>query len=235
MQITGVVGELMITVGVLLALFVVWQLWWTDVTAGRIRAETLANQGWAPPPATVVPPADLPAEDPPVLGPIPEGEVFGNLFIPRFGSDYEVPIAQGVDKRTILDVGNIGHYPETAMPGELGNFSLAAHRSTYAKPFNRIADIQPGDAIVVRTEDYWYVYEATEWLVVMPSNVEVISPIPGLMPGEEIPELTERYITLTTCHPLFSARERFIYHGVFKYWMPVSAGTPVELLTPVEG
>ncbi|SDB88524.1 sortase A [Sanguibacter gelidistatuariae] len=235
LRITGVVGELMITVGVLLALFVVWQLWWTDVTAARAREATLVAQGWDAPPLTVAPAADLPTGDPPVLGPVPVGDVFARLYVPRFGADYEVPIASGVDKRTILDTGNIGHYPETAMPGDLGNFSLAAHRTTYSKPFNQIADLQPGDAIVVRTEDAWYVYEATESLIVMPSQVEVISPIPGLLPGEEIPELTERYITLTSCHPMFSARQRFITHGVFKYWMPVSAGTPAELLTPVEG
>lgn len=234
LRITGVIGELMITAGVLLGLFVVWQLWWTDVTAGRIQAQTLADLGWEEP-AETVPAADgLPTGDPPVMAEVPVGEVFATLLVPRFGGDYEVPIVNGVDKRTILDTGNIGHYPETAMPGGLGNFALAAHRTTYSKPFNQIADLQPGDPIIVRTADTWYVYEATESLVVMPSQVEVIAPVPGLMPGEEIPELTERYITLTSCHPMFSARERFITHGVFKYWMPVSAGSPAEL-TASEG
>lgn len=235
LRLTGLIGELLITAGVLLALFVVWQLWWTDVTAGRARAETLAAQGWEPPPVTVLPPAELPPEEPPVLDPVPEGETFGRLYVPRFGADYEVPIASGIDKHTILDTGNVGHYPETAMPGDLGNFSVSGHRTTYSKPFNQIAELQPGDPIVVRTEEYWYVYEVTDSLIVMPSNVEVISPIPGLMPGEVIPELTERYITLTSCHPMFSARERYITHGVFSYWMPVSAGTPAELLPAVEG
>ena len=226
---TGVIGELMITAGVLLGLFVVWQLWWTDVTAGRIQAQTIADLDWAVPDDLVPAVEALPTGDSPVVEPVPEGDVFATLLVPRFGSDYEVPVVNGVDKRSVLDTGNIGHYPETAMPGELGNFSLAAHRTTYSKPFNQIADLQAGDAIIVRTEDTWYVYEATESLVVMPSQVEVISPVPGLLPGEEIPELTERYITLTSCHPMFSARERFITHGVFKYWMPVSAGTPAEL------
>lgn len=233
-RITGVIGELMITLGVLLALFVVWQLWWTDVIAGRMQEQTIADLGWEPPAETVPAADELPTGPPPVLEHVPEGEPFATLLVPRFGSDYEVPVVSGVDKRTILDTGNIGHYPETAMPGDLGNFSLAAHRTTYSKPFNLIADLQPGDPIIVRTRDTWYVYEATESLVVMPNQVEVISPVPGLLPGEEIPELTERYITLTSCHPMFSARERFITHGVFKYWMPVSAGTPIELATGTE-
>ena len=231
----GVIGELMITLGVLLALFVVWQLWWTDVTAGRIRAQTIADLGWEVP-VDVAPSVDeLPTGPPPVLDPVPEGEAFATLLIPRFGEDYVVPVVSGVDKRTILDTGNVGHYTETALPGDLGNFALAGHRTTYSKPFNQIADLQPGDALVVRTEDTWYVYEVTDSLVVMPSQVEVISPVPGLLPGAQIPELTERYITLTSCHPMFSARERFITHGVFKYWMPVSAGTPAELTTPEGG
>ena len=221
----------MITVGVLLALFVVWQLWWTDVTAGRIQAQTIADLGWDIPVDVVPAPEELPTGEPPVLEPVPEGEAFATLLVPRFGEDYEVPIMSGVDKRTILDTGNVGHYPEAAMPGGLGNFALAGHRTTYSKPLNQIAELQPGDPIVVRTEDTWYVYEVTESLVVMPSQVEVISPVPGLLPGEEIPELTERFITLTSCHPMFSARERFITHGVLTYWMPVSAGIPAELTT----
>ena len=230
LRVTGVIGELMITVGVLLGLFVVWQLWWTDVIAGRVQDQTLADLGWGEP-LDIVPAVDaLPLTDPPVMAQVPVGEVFATLLVPRFGEDYEVPIVNGVDKRTILDTGNIGHYTETVMPGDLGNFSLAAHRTTYSKPFNQIAELQPGDPIVVRTADAWYVYEATDSLVVMPSQVEVISPVPGLLPGEEIPELSERYITLTSCHPMFSARERFITHGVLKYWLPVSAGSPVEIM-----
>lgn len=229
LRITGVVGELMITAGVLLGLFVVWQLWWTDVIAGRTQEQTLAELNWETPPDVVPAPQALPTGEPPVLGPVPEGEVFATLYVPRFGDDYEVPIRSGIDKRTILDTGNIGHYPETAMPGGVGNFSLAAHRTTYSKPFNQIAELEPGDPIIVRTDDTWYVYEATESLIVMPSQVEVIAPVPGLLPGEEIPELTERYITLTSCHPMFSAKERFITHGVFRYWMPVSQGIPAEL------
>lgn len=235
LRMLGVFGELMITLGVLLALFVVWQLWWTDITAGRAREAALAAQDWEPAPPIVVEEEELPTGPPPVMGPVPIGEEFGNLYVPRFGADYVVPIFSDVDKRKILDQGVIGHYTQTAMPGDLGNFSLAAHRTTYGKPFNQIAELVPGDPIVVRAGDYWYIYEATESLVIKPSQVEVISPVPGLMPGEEIPELTERYITLTSCHPMFSARERFITHGVFKYWMPVSMGTPVELSAMLEG
>ena len=61
--------------------------------------------------------------------------------------------------------------------------------------------------------------------IVAPSDVDVIAPVPG-DPGA-VP--TERLITLTTCHPMFSARERFIVHGVLDYWAPTSDGIPAEL------
>lgn len=121
------------------------------------------------------------------------------------------------------------------MPGALGNFSVAGHRTTYGKPLHLIADLQPGDPIVVRTADTWYVYEVTESLIVNPDQIEVIAPVPGLLAGEPIPDLTERYITLTSCHPMYSAKERYIVHGTLTSWMPVSQGTPSALAPAAEG
>jgi sortase A len=235
LRLTGVIGELMITLGLLVGLFVVWQLWWTDVEAGREQAQALESLDWSEPAPTLVAVEEAPDEPPPAVAPPAPGATFASVLIPRFGSDYEVTIAEGVGKKDILDTGAIGHYPETALPGELGNFSLAGHRTTYGKPLNKIADLQQGDAVVVRTQDTWYVYEVTESLIVAPSQVEVIAPVPGLLAGEETPELTERYITLTSCHPMFSARERYIVHGTLTSWMPVSQGTPAALAPVVQG
>jgi sortase A len=236
LRIVSVIGELLITTGVLVGLFVVWQLWWTDIQAGREQEATFAALGWEPPTYEPAPEESVHRDDePPVMQTPAEGETFGRLYVPRFGQDYVVPVTEGVGKADVLDKGEAGHYPETVLPGGLGNFSLAAHRTTYGKPFHLIADMQAGDAIVVQTEDTWYVYEATESLVVLPHQVEVIAPVPGTLPGAEMPEPTERFITLTTCHPMFSARERYIVHGTLKYWMPVSSGTPEELLPAAEG
>jgi sortase A len=152
------------------------------------------------------------------------------LYVPRWGADYLKPIAEGTEKATVLDTIGIGHYENTAMPGELGNFATAAHRTTYGKPYNRVHELKEQDAVVVRTEDTWYVYKVTGSEIVLPQNIEVISPVPGIMPGEPLPELTERYITLTTCHPMFSAAERYIVYGTLDYWAPVREGTPKELL-----
>ncbi|MBD7918719.1 class E sortase [Cellulomonas sp. Sa3CUA2] len=226
----GVIGELLITVGVLLLGFLVWQLWWTDVEGNAVQAEIVREMDFAPPPAAPAgegPKVAEPRRDEPPVMDEPEHAVsFAHLLVPRWAGEQERPISQGTDRPTVLDVLGIGHYEGTAMPGGIGNFALAGHRVTYGKPFNRIEELQVGDPLVVRTADTWYVYKVTGTEVVMPADVRVIAPAPN-QPGVEP---TERVITLTTCHPMFSARERYIVHGVLDYWAPVTDGTPAELL-----
>ncbi|WP_369370378.1 class E sortase [Promicromonospora sp. Populi] len=225
----GVMGELLVTAGLVLGLFVVWQLWWTDVEGARAQNEIIAEMDWAPQGAET---ATEHREAPPVMAEPPEaGTLFAQMFIPRFGDDYVKPVAEGTDKATVLDTIGIGHYVDTAMPGDLGNFAVAAHRTTYGKPFNQIAELVPGDPVVVRTEDTWYVYRVTESEIVFPQNVEVIAPVPGVTSDQPMPELTQRFITLTSCHPMFSATERFIVHGELDYWAPVGEGEPKELVS----
>lgn len=228
--VVGLLGELLITAGVLLGLFVVWQLWWTDVQADREQAQILATLDWQPPaePQPGVPTVEH-REPPPVPAAPAEGTVFAQLYVPRWGADYVKPVAEGVDKKTILDTIGIGHYPGTAMPGDVGNFATAGHRTTYGKPYHQVADLQVGDPVVVRTADTWYVYRVTSTQIVRPDQVEVVSPVPGLMPGDPLPELTQRYLTMTACHPMYSARQRYVVHGELDYWIPVSEGVPTAL------
>jgi sortase A len=229
----GVVGELLITFGVLLFAFLAWQLWWTDVEGNRAQAEIvreLDRQEVPDPTPSATSSGPVVAEprrdEPPVLDEPPHATTFATIQVPRWVGEPERPVSQGVDRASVLDVLGVGHYPGTAMPGGVGNFALAGHRTTYAKPFNRVEELQVGDPVVVRTADTWYVYRVTSTQVVLPSQVDVIAPVPG-DPGATP---TERLITLTTCHPMFSARERFIVHGTLDYWAPVADGTPAELL-----
>lgn len=227
----GVVGELLITLGVLVGLFVVWQLWWTDVVAGREQAQVVAGLDWAwtpeRPRPTPTPSATPPAERtdaPPVLAQPAYATTFATLHVPRWGLDYVAPISEGTGKADVLDVLGIGHYEGTALPGAVGNFAVAGHRVTYGKPFNRIEELQVGDPLVVQTEQAWYVYRVTETLVVSPRQVDVLLPVPSQ------PDVapTQAVMTLTTCHPMYSARERYIVHATLDYWMEPE-GTPVEL------
>ena len=100
------------------------------------------------------------------------------MYIPRFGADYARSIAEGVGTVRVLNKNGVGHYPGTQMPGQVGNFAVAAHRTTHGAPFNSIATLRVGDRIYVQTEQgyYTYVYRNTEY--VYPNGVGVKNPVP---------------------------------------------------------
>lgn len=228
----GFIGELLITAGALLLLFTVWQLWWTDVVANKEQEELLDGLDWAvtAPPTPGANDADdelAPGEgEPPVPDNPGDHKTLATIHIPRFGDDFVRNIAEGVELEPVLNRLGVGHYPDTAMPGEIGNFSVAGHRTTYGKPFNKIADLEDGDPIIIQTPEAWYVYRVAERQIVLPHQVEVIAPVPN----DPEAEATERAITLTACHPMFSARERYIIHGEFDQWYPRDGDkTPPEM------
>ncbi len=235
----GVLGELLITAGVLTLLYVGWQLWIGDLiygaqrnAAGQEISEEWAQEYVAPAPSetapteTEAPDAEPPVAVEPVILPEPaDAEVFGIMHIPRFGADYQVPMAGGVSRARTLDPIGIGHYPGTKMPGEIGNFAVAAHRTTYGKPFNRIAELHVNDAIIIETADGWYTYRFRTLEYVTPSEVEVLLPVPQVQdapPGS-------RYITLTSCSPMFAMTERIVAYGVFESFTPRADGAPAAL------
>jgi sortase A len=219
-------GELLITVGLFLLLFVSWQLWWTDVEAGR-EQQAIVDQlrdRWGD---DVTGPAAQPADhgEPPDLTAPANAEVFGLVHVPRFGAGYAVPVHEGTGLGDVLNRGVLGHYPGTAMPGEVGNFAAAGHRTTYGRVLHQIADLQPGDPLVVETADAWYVYRMRDAQIVTPDRVDVVAPVPGQPDAQP----TERLLTLTACHPMYSARQRYIVHAVMESWQPKTAGAPAAL------
>jgi sortase A len=211
-------GELLVTAGVLIALFVAWQLWWTDETAQRALASTTKTlqQQWDQP--TAQPDAQPGALVNGQVKAVPMGKAFAIIRIPRFGKRYAKPVYQGYSE-SILDKG-VGHYNHTQMPGQLGNFALAGHRVTYGKPFNEIATIRPGDAIVIETATTWYVYRAVRHVIVSPTDTDVLSAEPehpGVQP-------TAAWLTMTACHPEFSAKYRYVEFARLQQTLPKSAG-----------
>ncbi|WP_229384770.1 class E sortase [Microbacterium allomyrinae] len=230
-----VLGELLITAGVIVLLYVAWQLWLGDMIYGAERNATghELSEEWAeayePPVAseTAEPtdPAAPVTAPPPVLAEPADAETFALMRIPRFGSDYAVPMAGGTSRARTLDPIGIGHYPGTKMPGEVGNFAVAAHRTTWGKPFNRIAELHVGDAIVIETQEGWYTYRFRTLEYVTPDEVEVLLPVPQAM---NVPAGTA-YITMTSCSPMFSLAERIVAYGVFESYTPRTAGEPASL------
>ncbi|MFE9822657.1 class E sortase [Streptomyces sp. NPDC005791] len=213
-----VVGEVFITFGVLMLLFVTYQLWWTNVRADQMagRETNKIQDDWAN------------GERSP--GAFEPGQGFAIMHIPKL--DVVAPIAEGIDKEKVLDRGMIGHYAEgklkTAMPSaEQGNFAVAGHRNTHGEPFRYINKLEPGDPIVIETQDAYYTYEMAQILPqTSPSNVAVIDEVPAgsgfTGPG--------RYITLTTCTPEFTSTYRMIVWGKMVDERPRSKGKPDALV-----
>ena len=205
-------GRTMISVGILLLLFVAYQLWGTSIRTARAQAdldteleERLAEAAAvttptaptssgpvAPEPSAPVPAPALPVE----LMPTPGGAA-GRIVIPRIGVDYV--FVEGV---TVDDLKRgPGHYPGTPLPGQAGNAAIAGHRTTYGAPFGRVDELAPGDEIVVTTVQGEFTYEVRETQIVSPSQVEVLEPDHWGWPNA---------LTLTACHPRYSARQRII-------------------------
>lgn len=222
-----VAGELLMTAGVILLLFVAWQLWWTNVESDAVQRDVVKDfaqsQAPAPQPAG---PADY---GPPAVGAEPgTGETIGIIYVPRFGADYTRPIVQGTTP-AVLDALGLGHYAGTAMPGDIGNFAVAGHRQTHGAVLDNIDALVPGDKIYVQTREGYYVYVFRDSEIVLPAQRTVLLPVPN-QPGVSP---TESILTMTTCHPRYGSEERFIAYSVLESWQPASAGPPAEIATQV--
>ena len=139
------------------------------------------------------------------------GDALAVLYIPRLGSDYRRVVLEGTAEEELAQ--GPGHYLGTAMPGERGNVAIAGHRVGRGSPFLDLDQLRPGDPIVVETADTWFVYPSgvPGQQIVRPGEVDLISPVPGGA-ADAAPEGS--YLTLTTCHPKYSAQQRLVIHAV---------------------
>lgn len=234
-----ILGELLMTAGLVVLLFVIYELYVTDlVSAGKqADAASVLEGDWAKG-------RQLHPE-------LIDGQAFAKIYVPSFGSDYHFTIQQGTDDKSLY-IGP-GHYKGTALPGESGNFAIAGHRVGKGAPFNDLDLLSSCDAIVVETQTDFFVYrvlpyadEIAAWAagkgrdpkcasvstlrtnapdggpynqtvgreVVNPDQVEVIAPVPH-KPADALPPAQQvALLTLTTCHPQFSDRHRLIVHAV---------------------
>jgi len=236
----GLLGELLITLGLLLGLFVVWELFWTTwETNIQVRAqlsEIRSQPGWeVPQPAETgdgFAPQNLGDPGPQCRIGSPGDEAFmGIMHVPRWGGDYQYPVHQGIDRVRVLNQGWIGWYPDTQLPGEKGNFATSAHRTTYGAPYNRVQELVEGDLAVYESEGCYLVYKMYATDVVLPTQYSVVWPVPN----EEDAEPTKRLLTFTTCHPPFSAAERFIVWFEMEYWTDKTEGPLRAFSEPLEG
>ncbi len=220
-RVLAAVGRTMITAGVLILLFVAYQLWGTGIRTAQAQdrldddfaerqaraAEVLSSTSTSTSTtATTVDPS-IPTTTvrlPPVTAPalplelLPrEGEDAGRIVIPRIGVDWTFVEGVGVSD---LRKGP-GHYPQAPWPGQAGNAAIAGHRTTYGAPFGDVDQLQPGDEIHVTTIQGEFTYLVRETQIVRPSQVEVLDTDHWGWPNA---------LTLTACHPTYSARERIV-------------------------
>jgi sortase A len=201
-RIIGGVGRALVTIGILILLFVAYQLWGTGFYEAReqsrlksefvqdlARVKALEAKARAETPTTTT---TLPPPPPPV------GDPVGVIHIPKIGLDRVVIQGIGVPD---LRKGP-GHYPATPLPGQLGNAAIAGHRTTYGAPFNRLDELAVVDPILVQTISGTFHYSVTQQLVVSPKEVSVLNPT------------AEATLTLTTCNPKFSASQRLVVKAI---------------------
>lgn len=239
-------GQTLLTIGLVALLFAGYQLWVTDLLAAQEqnRLEEQIQDRWAEDPAVAVPVAPAPEGSPTPPAPpatidLAVGEPFAVLHIPRLGEDYERVVVEGTAQAQLAQ--GPGHYLGTAMPGQQGNVGLAGHRVGRGSPFLDLDRLRPGDPIVVETADTWFVYRVLGGpgdqefsgdpsgipgrRIVRPTDVGVLSPTPGGPPGGPT---TGAFLTLTTCHPKYSAEQRLVIHARLD-------GAPVSKTTAPEG
>jgi sortase A len=195
----------LVLVGLALLGYVGWQYWGTNAVSKARQGEVTQDllSAWNGDPAV----ADL-------LGPQGSadlGDALALVRIPAFGDDYVVPVIEGVRPDDLAQ--GLGHYPGTALPGQVGNFAIAGHRVTHGEPFRDFPELRPGDKVEVETSDAVYTYRLTsdpDNLVVQPQDTWVLDPIPGKPEGTP-PD--QARITLTTCAELFHTSDRMIAFG----------------------
>lgn len=207
------VGEVLLTLGVLILLFVAYQLVWTNVMADR-AARTHIDQ--------LVEHWDQSTKQE-FDRPLASGEPFALMYIPRLGADWKSPVLEGVNLTYLAE--GVGHYPDTALPGDVGNFAVAGHRATNGEPFAYLDQVRKGDAVVVETATTWYTYLVTATEIVPPTQVDVLLPVPG-EPGAKP---TEKLMTLTTCNPRWASYQRLIVYGELEEEQPKADGRPPAL------
>jgi len=226
------IGQTLITLGLVVLLFVVYEVWITNLFAAREQSKVTdaLKQEWRQNKDPLLP---LPGSKDPS---IPLGSGIGILYIPRLGRDFHFTIVQGdtVPSDAQLEKGP-AHYKDTALPGQIGNFAVAGHRVGKGEPFLNIDELRSGDAVIVETKSAWWVYrvlgtpagrnpETVQAKVaqdggspVLLAGREIVDPSAGRVllpvPDHEGVQPSQALMTMTTCHPKFTASHRMIVYS----------------------
>lgn len=182
-----------------------------DVSTGEVDApgedEPTASD------VDVTEPAAVPVEAQNIPIDLENGDAIAKLEIPRIGLN-DIIVA-GVETGDLKR--GPGHFPDTPLPGQLGNSAIAGHRTTYGQPFRNVDQLQIGDEIRVTTLSGVFVYKVTGQTIVEPSEYEVVA--------TTNPNVAN--LTLTSCHPVFTARQRIVIFSELDRTESAPVGQPV--------
>ncbi len=198
------IGRSLITAGVLILLFVAYQLWGTGIREAQAQDRLSKKLDQQLATTTTTTPGTAPVQIAPPIERPPEGDPIGRIEIPKIGLN--AVMVEGVDVDDLKE--GPGHYVETPLPGQKGNVGIAGHRTTYGAPFASIDELKPGDEIFLTTVQgrFRYVIPNTSdyQQIVSPSHVEVLD------------DKGDNRVTLTACHPKYSASQRIIVYALLE-------------------
>jgi sortase A len=211
LSVIGVLGELLVTVGLIAMLFLGWQLWWNNLVIGAQQATAAAEFS-----------RDLAAHAPthasgstgvPIMSKPELYRSIAVVYAPRLGATWKRVVREGIDSERVLDsyTAGVGHYPGSQLPGQLGNFAVAGHDTGWGNTFIGLGSLRVGDKIYVQTAQGWYTYSFRNLEYVQPSAFQVVDAVPQ----HEAARPLDRLMTITTCNPPFHAGERLVAYSVF--------------------
>jgi sortase A len=232
-RVLGAVGRLMVAAGVVLLLFVAYQLWGTGLQTQAAQAQLRQTFGNELQQITELPDDDVARAEATAaaLRSLAIGDAVGQLEIPAIGVDYIV--LEGVDLGT-LESGP-GHFPQTPLPGQPGNTAIAGHRATFDAPFNRLDELVPGDEVRVTTLQGTFVYEVLPQQ--RPGAVDGDDPIGHYLVSPTAVEILDdkgdNRITLMGCHPRYGSSQRIVVEG--RLIGMAAPATPAAVATAADG
>lgn len=217
------IGEILITLALVVALYVAYQLFYTNIESGY-KSQTLASEfkeQILKKPATEA--ESVSQETPAVVRTFKKATVIGLMYIPRLKSDvWGEPIVAGTNYSELAQ--GIGHYQNNPLPGEPGNFAVAGHRVTYGQPFYYFEKLLQGDEVFVLRPDGWYSYQLVSNQKIQENEVWVL----GNVQEQVGIAADQNMITLTTCDPRWNSTRRWAWWGVQTGYFPLDQ-TPPEI------
>lgn len=189
-------GELFILAAILIGMWLIYENYFTNLSSVSAAANSTAEleKIWTTQHNLTVKPH----------------QPFALVYVPRLGkAAWGIPVQEGITQQDLAT--GLGHYVDSQLPGQSGNFAIAGHRVTHGQPFFDFPKLQAGDLVYVKTGEAIYEYKLFATKFVKPSDYYVV----GKAPGVALPTDARGFnlLTMTTCDPAWNSYRRWIWWG----------------------